>query len=48
MTCLNDVLVSLTLNELFVGCGDLLTWFSYGHFTACLEVDSPCMFGECL
>lgn len=38
MACLNDALVSVTLNELVVGC-DLLSFFSYGHFMAHREVN---------
>lgn len=34
MACLNDVLVSVTLNKLVVGCGGLLAWFSHSNFTA--------------
>lgn len=41
MACLNDVLVSVTLNELIVGCGDLSVWFSYSHFTVHHEISSP-------
>lgn len=41
MACLNDVLVSMTLNESVVGHGDLLAKFSYGHFAACYEIGSP-------
>lgn len=40
MACLNDALVSVTLNELAVGC-DLLVFFSYGHFMTHHEVNSP-------
>lgn len=41
MTCLNDVLLSVTLDELIVGRGDLLAWFSYGHFTVSYETSAP-------
>lgn len=41
MACLNDVLVSVTLNELVVGHGDLLARFPYGHFKALHEIGSP-------
>lgn len=42
MACLNDALVSVTLNELAVVC-DLLVFFSYGHFMAHHEANSPCV-----
>lgn len=48
MACLNDVLVSVTLNKLVVGCGDLLAGFSHGNFTACSEISSLRIVGHVL
>lgn len=48
MACLNDVLVSVTLNKLVVGCGDLLAGFSHGNFIACSEISSLRMLDMCL
>lgn len=47
VACLNDVLVSVTLNESVVGHGDLLAKFSYGHFTAYYEIGSPWVSDMC-
>lgn len=44
MACLNDVLVSATLNELVVVCDLLLVFFfPYSHFMAYHEVSLPCI-----
>ena len=48
MTCLNDVLVSVTLNELIVGGEVSLPQFSCGHFTFCHEIGIPYMLDVCL
>lgn len=48
MACLNDVLVSMTLNELVIGHGELPAMFFYGHFTAHHKMGSPWMSDLCV